>query len=225
MAGAAPQAVRLSGAAVPLDGAAIVPNGSQDLLVFAHGAGAGYDHANLVSIAHALAALGIATLRFNFPYWQQGKRRVDRPEIATAAIAAAVTHAAERFASHRLWLGGHSFGGRMASHAVLDHELPVLGLVFGSFPLHPAKQPARTRAAHLPAVTLPMLFLSGTRDALAEPDLLTEVVDGLGSRARLVWLDTADHGYKVLKRSRQRTDTVFEEMAAATQCFVRAPAC
>ena len=120
-----------------------------------------------------------------------------------------------------LFLGGHSYGGRMASHAILEHDLgDVRGLIFCSFPLHTAGAPATTRAKHLRDIERPMLFLSGTRDALADPDLLRGVVAGIGPRAELVWLDTADHGYKVLKRSRARSDTVFEELADAAAAFV-----
>jgi hypothetical protein len=120
-----------------------------------------------------------------------------------------------------LFLGGHSFGGRMASHAVLDQDIgDVRGLVFCSFPLHPAGKPATTRAGHLDAIELPMLFLSGTRDALADAELLDGVIARLGRRAELVRLDTADHGYKVQKRSRARNDSVFEELADAAASFV-----
>jgi len=110
----------------------------------------------------------------------------------------------------------------MASHAAADHDLPIRGLVFCSFPLHPPKKPATTRAAHLPRVRQPMLFLSGTRDDMADAALLEAVVAGLGARARLHWLDTADHGYRVLKRSRKVKEDVFDELAAVAAAFMRA---
>ena len=178
-------------------------------------------HAAQASLATALGQCHIATLRFNFPYMQAGKRRVDAQPVAVAAIAAAVQLAGERWPHLPLCLSGHSFGGRMASHAVHEGlEAPVQALVFGSFPLHPAGKPGVGRAAHLPEIRQPMLFLSGTRDALARADLLEQTVAGLGGRARLHWLDTADHGYRVLKRSRATSEDVFDEMARVAAEFI-----
>src|SRR6185503_17438397 len=131
-------------------------------VVLAHGAGAGMSHQNMQAIADAFEGRGIATLRFNFPFMEAGKSRTDPPAVATATIAAAFAAAKERTVLP-LWLGGHSFGGRMASHAVLDRELDPAGLVFCSFPLHPPGSPATARAAHLQSLRQPMLFLSGTR--------------------------------------------------------------
>lgn len=194
------------------------PSDAIATVVLAHGAGAGMSHQNMQSIADAFEGRGMATLRFNFPFMEAGKSRTDPPAVATAAIAAAFAAAKERTALP-LWLGGHSFGGRMASHAVLDRELDPAGLVFCSFPLHPAGSPATTRAAHLPSIPQPMLFLSGTRDELASKELLEQVVSKLPT-ARLHWLDTADHGYHVLKRTRASTEDVFEEMARVTRAFI-----
>jgi predicted alpha/beta-hydrolase family hydrolase len=192
------------------------------VLVFGHGAGADMRHANMTSIATEFARRDVAVLRFNFPFMEGTRRPVDSRAVSTATIAAAVAHARELKPGLPLFLGGHSFGGRMASHAVLDHDLrDARGLVFCSFPLHPAGKPATTRADHLEAIELPMLFLSGTRDALAERDLLDGVVVRLGARAELVRLDTADHGYKVQKRSRVRSDSVFEELTDAAVAFIR----
>ena len=191
------------------------------LLVLGHGAGADMRQGSLASIATELARRDVALMRFNFPFMESGKRPVGSRAVATATIAAAVAQARERSGKLPLFVGGHSFGGRMASHAVLEHDLGALrGLIFCSFPLHPAGAPATSRASHLGKIELPMLFLSGTRDALAERDLLSGVVGGLGTRAELVWLDTADHGYKVQKRTRTRTDSVFEELADAASAFV-----
>lgn len=198
------------------------PDPSIALLVLAHGAGAGMRHSSMAAIASALEQRGIATLRFNFPYMEARNKRVDSRPVATAAIAAAAQLARQLRPTLPLFLGGHSFGGRMASHAVLEHDLAdVRGLVFCSFPLHPAGQPDTARAAHLPKIRQPMLFVSGTRDALAEPSLFVSVIGELGAQATLVWLDTADHGYKVQKRTRNRTDSVFEELADAVERFVR----
>lgn len=189
-------------------------------LVLAHGAGAGMRHASMQAIADAFERRGIATLRFDFPYMAAGRNRVDSPEVATASIAQAYAAAAER-TQLPIWLGGHSFGGRMASHAILDRNLPAAGLIFCSFPLHMPGKPDTKRAQHLAEIRQPMLFLSGTRDALAERSLLEPLVASLPN-ATLHWLDTADHGYRVLKRSRTRTDSVFDEMADAARAFIDA---
>ena len=187
-------------------------------LVLAHGAGAGMRHGSMQAIADAFERRGIATLRFDFPYMAEGRKRVDPPEAATASIAAAYAAASER-TTLPIWLGGHSFGGRMASHAVVDRGIAPAGLIFCSFPLHMPGKPDTKRARHLAAIHLPMLFLSGTRDALAEPALLEPLVGSLPT-ATLHWLDTADHGYRVLKRSRARADSVFAEMAEAARAFI-----
>ena len=189
-------------------------------LVLAHGAGAGMRHKSMQAIADAFERRGIATLRFDFPYMAEGRSRVDSPDVATASIAEAYASAAER-TKLPIWLGGHSFGGRMASHAVLDRKLPAAGLIFCSFPLHLPGKPDTKRARHLAEIRQPMLFLSGTRDALAERTLLEPLVESLPN-ATLHWLDTADHGYRVLKRSRTRTDSVFDEMADAARAFIGA---
>ena len=194
------------------------PDDAAAALVLAHGAGAGMRHRNLQALADAFARQGIATLRFDFPFMQAGRRRVDSRPVATAAIAEAFAEAAVR-TGLPLWLGGHSFGGRMASHAALDEAIEPRGLVFCSFPLHPAGKPGTARAAHLERIALPMLFLSGTRDALAEGALLEPLVSGLPS-AELHWLETADHGYRVLKRSRSTDEDVFDEMARVARDFI-----
>ncbi len=196
------------------------PSDAVAALVLAHGAGAGMRHASMQAIADAFERRGIATLRFDFPFMAAGRNRVDSQAVAAQAIAEAYGEAAER-TKLPVWLGGHSFGGRMASHAVLDRELPAAGLIFCSFPLHMPGKPDTKRAQHLSAIRQPMLFLSGTRDDLAERALLEPLVQSLGN-ARLHWLETADHGYRVLKRSRARRDSVFEEMAEAARAFVDA---
>ena len=185
-------------------------SGHRATLVFGHGAGAGMRHASMESIAAAFASVGLATLRYNFPFKEEGRSRVDAQAVSTAAVAAALDQAREH-APGPFLLGGHSFGGRMASHAVRAHGLAVAGLIFCSFPLHTAGKPATRRADHLDAIDAPMLFLSGTRDGMAQAPLLDEVAVRIGAAVR--WLDTADHGYKVLKRTRRRSDSVFAEMA------------
>ena len=189
------------------------------LLVFGHGAGADMRHRSMEAIAGAFAGIGLATLRFNFPYKEAGKSRVDSQAVSTATIAAALQRGRQESDGPYL-LGGHSFGGRMASHAVVEHALDVAGLIFCSFPLHGVGKPAIARADHLDRITAPMLFLSGSRDGMAQAPLLEEVVGRVG--ATLHRLDTADHGYKVLKRTRQRTDDVFEEMASHADSWLAA---
>ena len=194
------------------------PNDAVAALVLAHGAGAGMQHASMQAIATAFELRGIATLRFDFPFMAEGRNRVDPPAVATAAIAAAYAAAAQR-TPLPIWLGGHSFGGRMASHAIVDRALPAAGLIFCSFPLHLPGKPDTKRAQHLAAIRQPMLFLSGTRDELAKRELLEPLVASLPT-ATLHWLDTADHGYRVLKRQRTRTDSVFDEMAEIARAFI-----
>lgn len=194
------------------------PANADCVLVLAHGAGAGMAHRNMQALGDAFGRQRIATLRFDFPFMEAGRRHVDPKPVATQAIAEACAEASRR-SDLPLWLGGHSFGGRMASHAILEHELGVRGLIFCAFPLHAAGKPARERAGHLASIRLPMLFLSGTRDALAERGLLESVVAGLPS-AELHWLDTADHGYRVQKRARASGEDVFDEMARAAREFI-----
>lgn len=194
------------------------PENATAALVLAHGAGAGMTHRNMQALADAFGRKGIATLRFDFPFMEEGRKRVDSKPVATAAIAEACAEASKR-TELPLWLGGHSFGGRMASHAVIDEGLAPRGLIFCSFPLHVAGKPGTGRATHLGAIRLPMLFLSGTRDALAERTLLESVV-AEPETAELHWLETADHGYRVLKRSRGTDEDVFDEMARVAHAFI-----
>ena len=202
---------QVSGLLHPADGA------HRATLTFGHGAGADMRHRSMAAIAEAFASVGIATLRYNFPFKEDGRSRVDAQAVSTATVAAAFEYA-EHHADGPHLLGGHSFGGRMASHAVVDHGLAPAGLVFCSFPLHTPKKPATKRADHLDQIDAPMLFLSGTRDGMADTYLLDEVADRVG--ATVNWLDTADHGYKVLKRTRTRTDDVFEEMAGCASAWL-----
>lgn len=202
-----------------LRAALLQPTQPRAMLVLAHGAGAAHDHANMTAIAQSFAAVGVSTYRFNFPFIEAGKKRVDHRDVAVDCIRQASV-AARQYAAPRLLVGGHSFGGRMASHAVADFDLACDGLVFCAFPLHGVKKPAIARADHLPRINQPMLFLSGTRDGLADADLLQGVVGGLGQRATLHWLDTANHSYVVLKRKRTNPLTVFDEMAQALATFV-----
>jgi predicted alpha/beta-hydrolase family hydrolase len=179
--------------------------------VVAHSAGAGMEQPFLVSLAAELATRQVSTLRYQFPYMDRGSKRPDPPKLCHAAVRAAVAEAARR-SSAPLVAGGRSFGGRMTSQAQAENPLPgVLGLAFLAFPLHPAKQPSITRAAHLSSVKIPMLFLQGTRDALAELQLLEPVIAKLGKQATLKLFDSADHSFHVPARSgRSDADILIE---------------
>jgi hypothetical protein len=191
----------------------IRPSGASHLLVLGHGASTNMRHAMLQTIAERMADAGVATFRYNFPYTERGGGR-DSKETCTATVRSAV--AAARLAAPDLPLlaGGHSFGGRMSSTAASESPFEsVRGLVFFAFPLHQPGRPDTKRAEHLGSVTAPMLFLSGTRDDLADLKLLQAVCRDLGKRATLHPLDTADHGFRILKRSRKSEEDVFAEMA------------
>jgi predicted alpha/beta-hydrolase family hydrolase len=189
------------------------PERATHLLVLGHGASTNMRHANLQTIAERLADVSIATFRYNFPYMEHGKGR-DSQEVCTATIRSAVRAANEAVPELPILAGGHSFGGRMTSTAAAESPLDgVSGLVFFAFPLHQPGKPDSKRAEHLSKVSVPMLFLSGTRDDLADLALLKTVCKKLGKRATLHSLETADHGFKVLKRSRKSDEEVFIEMA------------
>lgn len=191
----------------------IRPPDASHLLVLGHGASTNMRHATLQTISERMADAGIATFRYNFPYTEHGKGR-DSQGVCTATVRSAVAAAHRAAPDLPLLAGGHSFGGRMTSTAASEAPLdPVRGLVFFAFPLHQPGRPETKRADHLSAVTVPMLFLSGTRDELADLSLLRPVCKKLGRRATLHLLDTADHGFRVLKRSRKSDEDVFVEMA------------
>jgi predicted alpha/beta-hydrolase family hydrolase len=185
--------------------------------VFAHGAGAGMEHAFMGALAQGLAERRVATLRFQFPFMEQGSRRPDTPAVAQAAVRAAVAEAARQLPGVPLFAGGKSFGGRMTSQAQAVAPLPaVRGLVFVGFPLHPSGKPSTTRAKHLAQVGVPMLFLQGTRDALADLALVQAQATLLGPRATLHVVDDADHAFHVLVRSGRTDAKVLEELAETT---------
>jgi hypothetical protein len=189
------------------------PRHASHLLVLGHGASTNMRHATLQTIAERMADAGIATFRYNFPYMEQGTGR-DSQAVCTATVRAAVAAAHVAALDLPLLAGGHSFGGRMTSTAASESPLDgIHGLAFFAFPLHQPGKPDTKRADHLDAVTVPMLFLSGTRDDLADLPLLQAVCGKLGKRATLHPLDTADHGFRTLKRSRRSAEDVFVEMA------------
>ncbi len=190
------------------------PLDARCLLVLAHGAGAGMRHSFMEEMAEELAGAGVATLRFNFPYMEQRRKVPDRAPVPTEAVFAAVRAAAEAAPELPLFAGGKSYGGRMSSQAVAESSLPkVRGLIFFGFPLHPPDQASTKRAEHLARVKLPMLFLQGTRDKLADLSLLRPICAKLGSRATLHIIETADHSFHVLKSSGKTDVEVMRELA------------
>jgi len=193
-----------------------LPAEARALLVLAHGAGAGMAHPFMTAVASGLAARGVATLRYQFPYMERGAKRPDPPAVAQAAVRAAVEQAARLAPGLPLFAGGKSFGGRMSSQAQAASPLPgVRGLAFLGFPLHPPGKPSDERARHCFEVKIPMLFLQGSRDDFADRSLLEPLVERLGSRALLKLFADADHSFGVPKRS-GRTDTeVRDELLGA----------
>ena len=191
----------------------IHPAEARACFVFAHGAGAGMTHPFMEVFATGLGERGIATLRYQFPYMEKGSRRPDAPAVAHAAVRAAVAEAGLTCPGLPLIAGGKSFGGRMTSQAQAMAPLPgVTGLAFLGFPLHPAGKPSSDRAKHLAQVRLPMLFMQGTRDNLAELTLIEPVVAGLGPSASLHLVSEADHSFHVLARSGRNDREVMKEM-------------
>jgi predicted alpha/beta-hydrolase family hydrolase len=191
------------------------------LYVFAHGAGAGMRHPFMESMAQRLAGQGIGTLRYQFLYTELGGRRPDPEPVLLDTVRAAGAAGREAAGGLPLIAGGKSMGGRMTSRAAAAAPLAgVAGLVFLGFPLHPAGQPGISRAAHLEKVELPMLFLQGTRDALADLTLLTPVIEQLGVRATLRVIEHADHSFHVLKRSGRTDEQVLDELAAAVVAWL-----
>jgi predicted alpha/beta-hydrolase family hydrolase len=201
-----------------VSGLLLRPEAAKALYLFAHGAGAGMAHKAMESCAQGLAARGIATLRYQFPYMEKGSRRPDRPPVAHAAVRAAAAEAGRLAPDLPLFGGGRSFGGRMTSQAQAIEPLPgVRGLAFLGFPLHPAGKPGIERAEHLAKVAVPMLFVSGSRDALAELELLRPMVDGLGERATLHVVDGADHSFRVAAKEAEALDALAEWMLRRAQ--------
>lgn len=197
------------------------PKDATHLLVLGHGASTNMRHSTMERIAEALADRGIATFRFNFPYSESGRGR-NSNEVCAATVRSAVGAATEAAPDLSLLAGGHSFGGRMTSTAQSEKPLDgVVGLVFFSYPLHLTGRPVTKRAEHLANIKVPMLFLSGTRDELATLDLLEPTVKKLGEHAFLHLLDTANHSYKILKKSRVLDEDVFVEMARVVDVWVK----
>lgn len=216
-----------SGSAVSkVSAVSLSPPAPEACCVLAHGAGAGMTHPFMQAAAEGLAQRRIATLRYQFPYMEQGGKRTDAPALAHATVRAAVACASACFQGVRLFAGGKSFGGRMTSQAQALAPLPgVQGLVFLGFPLHPsgASAAAPARAAHLAHVDVPMLFVHGPRDALAEPAAFHATTQALGPLATVLEIDGADHSFHVLKRSgrtdAQALDELLDGIAVWTQAW------
>jgi predicted alpha/beta-hydrolase family hydrolase len=203
-----------------VSGLLIRPDNATLLYVLAHGAGAGMRHPFLESMAQRVAGRGIATLRYQFPYMERGEKRTDVPLVAEATVRAAVEAAQQAAPDLPLIAGGKSFGGRMTSQAQGAAPLAgVRGLVFLGFPLHAPGRPSDARAKHLDAVGIPMLFLQGTRDPLAELTLIQGVVERLGTRAALHVVEDGDHSFKVLKRAGRTDAEVMDGLAGAVDAW------
>jgi predicted alpha/beta-hydrolase family hydrolase len=199
------------------------PPNARWMLALAHGAGAGMRHPFLTALARELADAQVATLRYQFPYIEQQRRLPDSPAVLTATVRAAVRAAACAAPELPLLAGGKSFGGRMTSTAAAQEPLGgVCGIVFFGFPLHPPNRPGTKRAEHLARVGVPMLFLQGTRDALANLDLLRPICDGLGTRATLRMIAEADHSFHVSKRSGKNDAEIVRDLAQAVGSWAEA---
>ena len=199
------------------------PPGPRAACVLAHGAGAGMMHPFMAAAAEGLAERGIATLRFQFPAMERGSKRVDSPAVAQAAVRAAVAAAAQALPGIALFAGGKSFGGRMTSQAQADVPLAgVRGLAFLGFPLHPAGRPSAGRAAHLERIAIPLLFLQGSRDALASLALLEPIVAKLGRRATLAVFEEADHSFHVPARTGRKDSEVLGQVLDTLAAWIEA---
>lgn len=199
----------------------VEPAEARCLLVFGHGAGAGMRHAFMEAAAERLANHGIATLRYHFPFMEKGSRRPDHRTVLLKTVRSAVKAARGLAGRRPLFAGGKSMGGRMTSMAAAGDPLEgVQGIVFFGFPLHPVSKPGVERADHLQDITIPMLFLQGSRDKLAPLDLLAPVCEGLGARATMHVVEGADHGFHVLKRSGRTDEKVLDELVDSTRAWI-----
>lgn len=204
-----------------VSGLLLRPAAARALLVLAHGAGAGMRHPFMGALSRALAARGVATLRYQFPYMEKRQSRPDPPAVAAATVRAACAHARTLAPELTVVAGGKSFGGRMTSTAQAETPLPgVRGLVFVGFPLHPPKRPGTSRGEHLAGVGVPMLFLQGTRDDLADLALLRPITDRLAPLATLHVVEGADHSFAVLKRSGRTNEEVMMELVETTARWI-----
>jgi predicted alpha/beta-hydrolase family hydrolase len=206
----------------PVSGLLLRPKQADALYVLAHGAGAGMRHPFMHAVAQALSAVGVATFRYQFPYMEKGRRSPDPPHVAEATVRSAVAAAARAAPDLPVVAGGKSFGGRMTSSAQSKQPLAdVRGIVFLGFPLHPPNRPGEGRSTHLAGVAVPMLFLQGTRDDLADVGLITGVCQRLGERATLHIVDGADHSFHLPKRAARADADVIEELAGEIAAWTK----
>ena len=213
----------VEGTNVRCSGVVLAPAEPRALYLFAHGAGAGMSHPFMVAVAERLARRSVASLRYQFPYMEQGRRRPDPHHLLEGTVRSAVAWAGIEYPNLALFAGGKSMGGRMTSQAHARAPLQkVRGLIFFGFPLHPRGAPATERARHLYDLDTPMLFLQGTRDDLAHSQLIEEVCARLGPHARLRIVEGADHSFHVLKRSGRNDEEVLDELAAAAADWIGA---
>ncbi|MEZ4752181.1 MAG: alpha/beta family hydrolase [Bdellovibrionota bacterium] len=196
------------------------PPNPKAAFIFAHGAGAGMEHPFMQDLSARLFRQGIATLRFNFPYMEAEKKRPDPPAVAKSTVEAAFLWVKEKEPKLPVFLGGKSFGGRMASQLAAEKPLVLDGLVYVGFPLHPPDKPDTKRATHLKAIEFPQLFLQGTRDKLAELKLIRKVLKPI-RKATLLVVEGADHGFQVLKRSGRTSEDVMDELATSISEWMR----
>ncbi|MEN8144460.1 MAG: alpha/beta family hydrolase [Gemmatimonadota bacterium] len=197
------------------------PPGSMALLVFGHGAGAGMEHPFMEFVSDLLAVRKVATFRYNFPYKERGRRMPDSAAVLETTVRSAVREADRKAGDLPLLAGGKSMGGRISSQAQAREPLPgVRGLVLFGFPLHPAGRPGVTRAAHLSQLDVPLLFHQGTRDKLADLELLQPIIERLGTQAALAVHEGADHGFHVLKRSGRSDAEVLKEVTSQTAAWL-----
>ena len=218
---AQPQSVSITVDVRRVSGLLQVPSRARACYVLAHGAGADMAHPFMATVADGLAARGIATLRYQFPYMEQGSKRPDAPKLAQATVRAAVAQASHMLPKLGLVAGGKSFGGRMTSQAQTESPLPgVRGLAFLGFPLHAAGRPSEERAKHLFEVQIPMLFLQGTRDALADVHLMEKLAHQLGPRATLKLFSAADHSFHVPARTGRKDADIRVEVLDALATWI-----
>jgi len=214
------RALVMVGARGPVSAVLVRPDDATLLYVLGHGAGAGMRHAFMERVTTELGERGIATFRYQFPYMEAGRRPPDPPRVLEETVRAAIAAAHEQAPDLPLIAGGKSMGGRISSHVAADNPPPELkGLVFLGYPLHPAKQPAVKRAEHLSRIRIPMLFLQGTRDDLADLTLLTPIVEQLGPSATVHIVEGGNHSFKVLQRSGRTDDEVMAEIADAIDAW------
>jgi predicted alpha/beta-hydrolase family hydrolase len=214
------RALVMVGTRGPVSALLLRPDNARLLCVIGHGAGAGMRHPFMARVATDLADRGIATFRYQFPYMEAGRRAPDPPRVLEETVRAAIAAAHEQAPDLPLIAGGKSMGGRISSHVAADNPPPELkGLVFLGYPLHAAKQPAVKHAEHLSRIRIPMLFLQGTRDDLADLTLLTPIVEQLGPSATVHIVEGGNHSFKVLQRSGRTDDEVMAEIADAIDAW------